>query len=421
MAADRYRGASFVKNSYTEITDMKQKTVVVVGGGAAGFFAAIACAEQKTARVILLEKSRQVLSKVKISGGGRCNATHACFDPSELVKFYPRGSRELRGPFCRFQPKDTIAWFEERGVKLKQEGDGRMFPTTDDSQTIINCLMHAMLLSGVDLRRECGVETVEKSGDQFQLTLTTGEILQADKVLFATGSQPRMWELLRGLGHTVIDAVPSLFTFNLPDSPLHDLSGVSVPEALVTLPKWKLEHKGPLLITHWGISGPAVLKLSAWGARELHGCGYDAEVRVNWIPGVDAAEVVKKAKSELSGKFVATEALFELPKKLWKRFVMLAGIDEGVRWSHVTKDQQQKLCQLLGAFSFRMKGKTTNKEEFVTAGGVKLSEVNFKTMESKIVPGLFFAGEVLDIDGVTGGFNFQNAWTTGWIAGHCLA
>ncbi len=401
---------------------IKNHTVVVVGGGAAGFFAAITCAEKNThSHVILLEKARQVLSKVKISGGGRCNVTHACFDSSELVKFYPRGFRELRGPFSRFQPKDTLAWFEQRGVKLKKENDGRMFPVTDDSQTIVSCLMHAVELSGVELRRECGVEAIEKTGDQFTLTLTTGVTLLADKVLFATGSQPKMWELLRSLGHTVIDPVPSLFTFNLPDSPFHDLAGASVAEAVVSLPKWKMEHKGPVLITHWGISGPAVLKLSAWAARELHACGYDADVRVNWIPDVDPLEAIQKAKYELSGKFISTESPFDLPKKLWKRFVTLAGIDEGGRWSHITKDQQQKLIQQLTAFPFRMKGKTTNKEEFVTAGGVKLSEVNFKTMESKIVPGVFFAGEILDVDGVTGGFNFQNAWTTGWIAGNSLA
>lgn len=395
------------------------QTVAIIGGGAAGFFAAIACAEASpNTQVILLEKTRQVLSKVKISGGGRCNVTHACFEPSELVKFYPRGSRELRGPFAAFQPKDTIAWFENRGVKLKVEADGRMFPTTDDSQTIISCLMASATAAGVDLRRECGVESIHKQENGFVLQLTTGESLQADKVLFATGSQPRMWELLKELGHTIVPAVPSLFTFNAPDSPFHDLAGIAVSDAIVTLPKWKLEHRGPVLITHWGISGPAVLKLSAWAARELHSCSYDADVKVNWLPSVNAMEVLTDAKQKIPAKLIHSDAPVEVPKKLWKRLVTLADIDETLRWSHLSKHQLAKLAGLLNGTILHMKGKTTNKEEFVTAGGVKLSEVNFKTMESKIVPGLFFAGEVIDIDGVTGGFNFQNAWTTAWIAAH---
>lgn len=397
------------------------KTIVVIGGGAAGFFGAIACANAAPDHtVILLEKARQVLSKVKISGGGRCNVTHACFDPSELIKFYPRGSRELRGPFSLFQPKDTIAWFEKQGVKLKVEDDGRMFPTTDDSQTIIGCLMAAANISGVDLRKECGLETIEKNDGKFVLTLTNGETVIADRVLFATGSQPRMWELLQSLGHTIIPSVPSLFTFNIPDSPFHDLSGIAVYDAVVTLPKWKLTHRGPVLITHWGVSGPAVLKLSAWAARELHSCGYEADIEIDWIPGINGFDALSLAKQKTPGKQVFSEAPMELPKKLWKKLVALSGIEESQRWSHLSKEQHRKLASLLNRTPLWMKGKTTNKEEFVTAGGVKLSEVNFKTMESKVIPGLFFAGEVLDIDGVTGGFNFQNAWTTGWIAGNSM-
>jgi hypothetical protein len=397
-------------------------TVVIIGGGAAGFFAAITCAEAAPhTHVILLEKTRQVLSKVKISGGGRCNVTHACFDPAELVKFYPRGSRELRGPFSFFQPKDTIAWFEGRGVKLKVEEDGRMFPVSDDSQTIISALMGAASNAGVELRRECGLESVAKEGDKFLLTLTTGETLTADKILFATGSQSKMWELIKNLGHTIVPSVPSLFTFNIPDSPFHDLSGVSVPDAIVTLPKWKMQHRGPVLITHWGVSGPAVLKLSAWAARELHQCDYVADVKINWAPNGQASEAFAEAKRCTPTKFVHTEALFDLPKKLWKRMVSLAGIDESVRWSHVSKEQLNNLTKWIHETALPMRGKTTNKEEFVTAGGVKLSEVNFKTMESKVVPGVYFAGEVLDVDGITGGFNFQNAWTTGRIAGLSLS
>lgn len=403
------------------MTSEKDKAIVVIGGGAAGFFAAIACAERLGGgSIILLEKTRQVLSKVKISGGGRCNVTHACFEPAELVKYYPRGSRELLGPFSSFQPKDTIAWFERRGVALKVESDGRMFPVSDDSQTIISCLLSAAHASGVQLRRECGVESLVKNKNFFELQLTTGETLIADRVLFATGSQPKMWELLKEMGHTIISPVPSLFTFNIPDSPLLDLAGIAVPGAQVSLPQWKFHHRGPVLLTHWGFSGPAVLKLSAWAARELHACHYETEVRVDWIPGVKADEVISWAKSKHSAKSIHADAPVDLPKKLWKRFALLAGIDENQRWSHLNKDQHKKLSQLLNATTMKMKGKTTNKEEFVTAGGVKLSEVNFKTMESKLVSGLFFAGEVLDIDGVTGGFNFQNAWTTGWIAGHSL-
>lgn len=394
------------------------KTIAVIGGGAAGFFAAITAAERpERPKVLLIEKSRQVLSKVKISGGGRCNVTHACFEPSELIRFYPRGGKELRGPFARFQPKDTIAWFERRGVFLKVEADGRMFPISDDSMTIIQCLTEAALKAGVEICRESGVEKVDKHDEKFIVHLSTGEMLTADKVIFATGSQSKMWALIRDLGHTVVEPVPSLFTFNIPDSPFLDLAGVAVSDAVVTLPSWKLEQRGPLLITHWGVSGPAVLKLSAWGARELCACNYHTEVRINWIPGVDHNEVISDIKRSHGTKLIAADSPFELPKKLWKRLVGLAGIEEATRWSHLPKSQEEKLKRLLRETTLQIQGKTTNKEEFVTAGGVLLSEVNFKTMESKIVPGIYFAGEVLNIDGVTGGFNFQNAWTTGWIAG----
>lgn len=394
------------------------KTIAVIGGGAAGFFAAVTAAElPDRPKVILLEKSRQVLSKVKISGGGRCNVTHACFDPTELIRFYPRGGKELRGPFARFQPKDTIAWFERRGVFLKVESDGRMFPTSDDSMTIIQCLTEAALKAGVELRRESGVEKVEPCEEKFALHLSTDEILMADKVIFATGSQTKMWALLRDLGHTVVEPVPSLFTFNIPDSPFLDLAGVAVSEAVVTLPAWKFEQRGPLLITHWGFSGPAVLKLSAWGARELCASEYRTEVRINWVPGIDVNAAISEVKRSHGTKIIAADTLFDLPKKLWKRIVTLAGIEEMTRWSHLPKQQEEKLKRFLRETTLQIQGKTTNKEEFVTAGGVLLSEVNFKTMESRIVPGVYFAGEVLNIDGVTGGFNFQNAWTTGWIAG----
>lgn len=399
-------------------------TFVIAGGGAAGFFAALACAEHNPGhRVIILEKNRQLLSKVRISGGGRCNVTHACFDPIQLVKYYPRGSRELRGPFSRFQPKDTIQWFESRGAKLKVEDDGRMFPVSDSSETIINCLLQEAKRLGVEIRLEQGIQQITPSDGGFHLTLTNEQSMECDRLLMATGSTPKIYPLLEQLGHTIVPLVPSLFTFNLPDSPFLDLAGVAVNAAEVRLPQPGFEQTGPLLITHWGLSGPAVLKLSAWAARELHACDYRTKVIVNWLPHLNEENLRQRltaAKQEQAARCIGTESPVDLPRQLWKRLVALAGIDEGQRWAVLSHKQLQALVLQIRSTTLQLNGKTTYKQEFVTCGGVALEEVNFKTMESRRCPGMYFAGEILNIDGVTGGFNFQNAWTTGWIAGQSM-
>lgn len=402
----------------------KALTHVIVGGGAAGFFAAITCAQHyPNDSVILLEKTRQLLSKVRISGGGRCNVTHACFDPAILVKSYPRGQQELRGPFSRFQPKDTVQWFESKGVPLKVEEDGRMFPVTDSSETIIACLQNEARKAAVDIRLECGVEQIVPQEPGFLLTLSKGEQLYCDRLLIATGSAPKIYPLLEKLGHTLVPLVPSLFTFNIPDSPFIDLAGVSVSPVEVSVPEVKMEQTGPLLITHWGISGPAVLKLSAWAARELHNLDYRTKVKINWLPQLseeDVRQELTKAKAIYAAKLVSSETPFNLPKQLWKRFLQLADIDQELRWSMLSNKALNALLSKLRSTELSIQGKTTYKQEFVTCGGISLSEVNFKTMESRLCPGLYFAGEVLNIDGITGGFNFQNAWTTGWIAGQSM-
>jgi predicted Rossmann fold flavoprotein len=399
-------------------------TVVIVGGGAAGIFAAIACAENNSQqRTIVLEKSRQLLAKVRISGGGRCNVTHACFDPGLLVKNYPRGSRELRGPFSRFQPRDTIEWFDDRGVPLKTEQDGRMFPVTDSSETIINCLLHCAEQAGVEILLEKGVKKIERDGTTFRLTLSKGEMLDCDRLLLAMGSSREGLSLAQSLGHKVVPPVSSLFTFNLPDSPFLDLAGISL-EASVKLPQFGLEQKGPVLFTHWGFSGPAVLKLSAWAARALHSVDYRTTVLLNWLPSHQIEEIkneLRAIKEKYPSRLPATtDSLFKLPKQLWRKLVAVPGISEEMRWAQLSRQQLEQLAGKLQNCSFDLRGKTTYKNEFVTCGGIALEEVNFKTMESRLVPGLYFAGEILDIDGVTGGFNFQNAWTTGWIAGRSL-
>ena len=397
---------------------------IVIGGGAAGFFGAIACAQAHPAKkVALLEKNRQLLSKVRISGGGRCNVTHACFDPAVLVHNYPRGHQALRGPFSRFQPQDTIRWFKEKGVELKTEEDGRMFPVTDSSETIIHCLTSTAKKAGVEVRTECGIEKMMKEDQRFTLSLTNGSTLSCEKLLVATGSTPKMYSLLQELGHTIVSPVPSLFTFNVPDSPLLELAGVSVPKVEVRIVDTDLKQTGPVLLTHWGFSGPAVLKLSAWGARILHDKHYQAEMCINWLPHMKIESLhqcLNAFKTQNPAKFIATECPVDLPKNLWRKFTQMAGIAPETRWSHFSKTQLNALQNILLKGTFCIKGKSTFKEEFVTCGGVQLDEVNFKTMESKKCPGLYFAGEVLDIDGVTGGFNFQNAWTTGWIAGQSM-
>ncbi len=390
---------------------------VIIGGGAAGIFSAIQRASSQT-HVLLLEKSQKLLSKVKISGGGRCNLTHACFDPAELVKFYPRGNRELRGPFTRFQPKDTIEWFKSRGVEVKKEADGRMFPITDQSQTVIDCLLDSA--KDVEIRYGANVKAIEKRPKGFMIHLKSEEMIEAKSIILATGGVSAGHALAQSLGHSIVEPIPSLFTFNVPNSPLETLSGVSVEFAKVSLPEYRKNYSGPLLITHWGFSGPAVLKLSAFCARQLHQSGYCTDCEIDWIPDRSIEQlrcILAKKKKNDGRQSVFKESPVSVPKSLWRLFASQSGVPEKCRWTHLSKSQEEKLLQRLKQDWYPISGKTTFKQEFVTCGGVKLSEVNFKTMESRLVPGLYFAGEVLDIDGITGGFNFQAAWTTGWIAG----
>ncbi|MGR3911833.1 MAG: aminoacetone oxidase family FAD-binding enzyme [Candidatus Rhabdochlamydia sp.] len=398
------------------------QTAVIIGGGAAGIFAAIQVKEKNPSlHVIVLEKSAVFLSKVRISGGGRCNVTHSCFDPQQLVKFYPRGFKELLGPFHTFQPKDTISWYEERGALLKVEKDGRMFPTTNQSQTIINTLMQEVSRLGIHLVGCEPATAISKEEDLFHIQLKNERLLLCRSIMLATGSSSQGLLLAESLGHSSEKSVPSLFTFNLPSASLLHLSGVSVPHARVSLPHMKQSYEGPLLITHFGLSGPAVLKLSAWSAKELYAAEYKTEVRVNWAPHLTLEEVKEdlfKWKKKKPSTKVELLALYDLPKSLWKH---LTQPWEGKILSHLSLKDMELLSQRVCQDTYQMEGKTTHKEEFVTCGGVKLNEVNFKTMESKKTPGLFFGGEVLNIDGITGGFNFQNAWTTGYIAGLSMA
>jgi predicted Rossmann fold flavoprotein len=409
------------------VSDRSLLRVVVIGGGAAGFFGAIACAEaHPKTQVILLEAAQQPLAKVRISGGGRCNVTHACFDPALLVQNYPRGGKALRGAFSRFQPRDTVAWFGARGVELKTEADGRMFPTTDDSATILNCLISAAEAAGVKIRTGMVVQSVDRKDEQLILRLKSGEVLQADRLLLATGSNPAGYAIARALGHTVEPPVPSLFTFQMRDPRLRDLAGVSVPSAHLRLQANNspvLEQTGPVLITHWGLSGPAVLKLSAWGARILHNHHYQAQLRVNWVPQINPEilrQQVLAVRSQLARKTIVANCPVPIPRRLWDRLTGVVGITASDRWAELSNKTLNHLMQELTQGQFQIQGKGAFKEEFVTCGGVRLKEVDFKTMESRQCPGLYLAGEVLDIDGVTGGFNFQSAWTTAWLAGQAM-
>ncbi|MCB0534546.1 MAG: NAD(P)/FAD-dependent oxidoreductase [Lewinellaceae bacterium] len=398
--------------------------IAIIGGGAAGFFAAIMAAASPGVQVVILERGKSVLQKVRVSGGGRCNVTHACFEARELIRHYPRGSRELLGPFLRFGPQDTVDWFAHRGVRLKTEADGRMFPVTDDSQTIVSCLWEAAKNAGVQVRTGVRVEKLEPHNGAWLVQLAGKETLPADRVLVASGSNPAVWEMLAGLGLQIVAPVPSLFTFNIKDSRLQELAGISVPSATLAIPGSKLTSQGPLLITHWGLSGPVVLRLSAWGAHELHRHNYHFPLTVSWLGEKTTGEVLAELqdlKLEHARKQIGTYAQFDLPLRLWSRLLAAAGISDGLRWADAGKKQLQKLATELTAGQFSVHGKSTFKEEFVTAGGVALQELNFKTFESKRFPGLFFAGEVLDIDAITGGFNFQAAWTGGWIAGSHMA
>lgn len=397
---------------------MIEKDVLIIGGGAAGFFAAINVAEQNPQlKVAILERGKDVLTKVKVSGGGRCNVTHAEFIPHELVLNYPRGEKELLGPFHQFMTGDAIEWFEKRGVALKVEEDGRMFPITDSSQTIIDCFLKEAKKNKVEILINHAVKSIKKELDLFIVETSQG-FFSSKKVLMATGSNPKMWKLLEDLGHTISNPVPSLFTFNIKDERIKDIPGVVVGNVLVQVFDSHLESGGPLLITHWGMSAPAILKLSAFGALELAKRNYKFKITINFINSSfeDCLDVLKTLKQELAKKTVYKSAQFDMPKRLWQNLVLVSEMDQETRWSDLNKNQLESLASQLTKAVFNVDGKSTFKEEFVTAGGVELKEVNFKTLESKLIPNLYFAGEVLNIDAITGGFNFQNAWTSGFIA-----
>jgi len=400
--------------------------VIVIGGGAAGFFGAITCAERGIKDVLILEKGPQVLEKVKISGGGRCNLMHACFDPGELVTSYPRGRKSLLGPLHHWQASDTMEWFESRGVNLKTEQDGRMFPVTDNSQTVIDCLTEAAHNAGIRWRTRCGAKEVHvRPGNGFGVTTATGEELESEALLIATGGirSGAARKPLADLGHEFEPPVPSLFTFHIEDARIEGLQGLSVAHSL--LRTGNLSSKGPVLVTHWGLSGPAILKLSALGARELAEQAYQFELQVDWTGGKGAerlaAMILNERREHGARKVLTRSPLEKFPRRLWERLAVAAGATTATSWSNLTKEQERGLAAQLLEGRFLVRGKSLNKDEFVTCGGVRLQDVNLKTMESKSVAGLHFAGEVLDIDGITGGFNFQSAWTTGRIAGEAIA
>ena len=396
--------------------------IIIVGGGAAGFFAAINIVENNPkTKVAILERGQEVLTKVRISGGGRCNVTHACFVPNDLVKFYPRGEKELRGPFHQFCSGDTIDWFEKHGVELKIEDDGRMFPISNSSQTIIDCFLTATNKLGIDVLTGQSVQSIFKS-ENFWKVETSHETFACKNLIMTTGSNPKIWEILQDLGHSVIEPVPSLFTFNIKDARIKDLMGLSAITS-VKVKNSKLEASGPLLITHWGMSGPGILRLSAWGARELADKKYQFAIIVNWLNDKtfeEIAVILRELKLEHSKKAVSKKAPFDIPNRLWESIVLASQIDIEVKWADLTKNQLTNLANQLTNAEFQVNGKSTFKEEFVTAGGIDLKEINFKTMESKILPNLYFAGEIVNIDAITGGFNFQNAWTSGFIVANSV-
>lgn len=404
---------------------MDQFDTIIIGGGAAGIFAAINIgAINANQKILVLEKTTKLLSKVKVSGGGRCNVTHACFDPRELVKFYPRGEKELLGPFHQFQPGDTIAWFADRGIELKIEDDGRMFPITDDSQTIIDCFLKEIKKYGIEIRYQASVDKIEQTVSGFKIQTNSSSYACNNVVIAAGGfNKTEAYSFITALGHNIIPPTPSLFTFNIPKDDILNLQGV-VSNVEIKISGSKFTEQGPLLITHWGVSGPAVLKLSSWGARFLNEKNYEFDFMINWIPGYDnenLKDLFNNYKQNFGSKKVINQFELDIPKKLKYFLLKKAGISLEIKWAEVNKKQLNKLIEVLIRDLYQSKGKTTFKQEFVSCGGVKLNEVNFKTMESKLIPNLYFAGEVLDIDALTGGFNFQNAWTTSWIAAQSIA
>ncbi|NMG59976.1 NAD(P)/FAD-dependent oxidoreductase [Geitlerinema sp. P-1104] len=399
--------------------------IIIIGGGAAGFFGAITAAQNNpNLDITLLEASRHPLHKVRISGGGRCNVTHACFDPKQLVQHYPRGNKALRGPFTRFQPRDTINWFAQQGVPLKTEADGRMFPTTDDSDTIAQCLLTTAQRAGVKIETQTPVQTIQRHHQSFRINLRNGQTRDCDRLLLATGSHPSGYRFAQTLGHSIIPPVPSLFTFTIRDPHLTQLAGISVPHVQLSLPQHKLKQNGPLLITHWGLSGPAVLKLSAWGARSLHDCHYRTPIHLNWLPQHNPEtlkQIYQQQKADHPRKTLGNFSPIPLSRRLWTYHLQATDIDPQTRWAEISKKALNRLTQHLLQSQYLIQSKGIFKDEFVTCGGINLNEINFKTLESRLCPHLYLAGELLDIDGITGGFNFQNAWTTSWLAGQSLA
>ena len=407
--------------------------IIIVGGGAAGFFTAINIVEKSPKlKVAILERGQSVLEKVRISGGGRCNVTHACFVPNDLVKFYPRGEKELRGPFHQFCSGDTIDWFEKNGVQLKIEDDGRMFPVSNSSQTIIDCFINATKKLGIDVLIGQSVQSIFKNEEYWKVESNI-ETFACKNLVMTTGSNPKIWEMLQNLGHSVIEPVPSLFTFNIKDNRIKDLMGLSAVATVKVKNSTrgtaersgaKLEASGPLLITHWGMSGPGILRLSAWGAIELAAKKYQFAIIVNWLNDKTFEEtdtILRELKLEHAKKAVSKKSPFDFPNRLWESIVLTSDIEIETKWSDLTKIQLTNLTNQLTNAEFQVNGKSTFKEEFVTAGGIDLKEINFKTMESKILPNLYFAGEIVNIDAITGGFNFQNAWTSGFIVANSLS
>lgn len=397
---------------------MNKPTVIIIGGGAAGFFSACQLIDLKfTGKIIILEKDKEVLKKVKISGGGRCNVTHNCFDQRELLKFYPRGEKELYGPFLQFQPKDTIAWFLKNGITLKTESDGRIFPDTDSSETIINCFLNICNKNKIELILNFKVTDILKTEDKWEIR-SPDKILFADFLLITSGSNIMMWNLVKKLGHTIFTPVPSLFTFKIKDKDLNDLAGISLPKVNVKINGLKYLSEGPTLITHWGLSGPAILKLSAFAAIDLKELNYEFEIFINWISQSRDNIMVelKRIKVTESKKKIGNVPIHKIPNRFWIYILQNSNISLDQQWANINKQQMSDLVTQLTQMSFFVQGKSTNKDEFVTAGGISLKEINFKNFQSKIHDNLFFAGEILNIDGLTGGFNFQAAWTGAYLA-----
>jgi len=405
---------------------MEKKKLAVIGGGAAGFFCAVNVARLNPAlEVVIIERSAKLLSKVRISGGGRCNVTHACFDIQDMVLKYPRGKNFVKKTFHQFFTVDTIEWFASRGVQLKTEADGRMFPVSNHSQTIIDCLLKEVNSLGVDILMNRNVIKLGKQHELWKLFFSNGESFDADFVCIACGgySKSENFTWLEEMGHSIEPPVPSLFTFNIPGNLITSLMGVSVQDVTIRIAGTKHEQKGPLLITHWGLSGPAVLRLSAWAARDLQERNYTCNVIVNWIPDFhqqSLMEQFKELRETIASNKIKHSNPFRLPQRLWEFLLTESGIPD-IRWGDLSTVLQNQLAKLLTSHEFSVKGKTTYKEEFVTAGGIRLSEVDANTMRSKLHPSIFFAGEILDVDGITGGFNFQHAWTSGWIAARTIA